>query len=77
MSDLVPILLALCKKTSYIIGAALRSTLIGEAVRNRPAFRQIGALSQRNNKIFTDLSYLPCFAYQRSTNRSANNIGAA
>jgi hypothetical protein len=77
MSDLAPILLALCKKTSYIIGAALRAALIGEAVRNRRAFWRIGALSQSNNKIFTDFSYLPCFAYQRSTNRSANNIGAA
>ncbi len=54
MSDLAPILLALyIKKTANIIGAALRPALIGEAVRFHSA----------NNKIFADLSYLPCFAY--------------
>jgi hypothetical protein len=54
MSDLAPILLALYNKNnSFIIGAALRPALIGEAGRFRSA----------NNKIFVDFSYSPRFAY--------------
>jgi hypothetical protein len=49
MSDLVPILLALFKKHSYIIGAAFRLVLLGEAVSNRRAFRRSGKLLQRQN----------------------------
>jgi hypothetical protein len=46
MSDIAPILLALYKKHSYIIGAALRPALTGEAVHTRHDFRQSGTLSQ-------------------------------
>jgi hypothetical protein len=49
------------------IGAAMRPALIGEA----------GRFHSANIKIFTDFSYSPRFAYVQSTNRSANNIGAA
>ncbi len=44
MSDLAPVLLALYSNN---IGAAMRPALIGEAVRTRRAFKQSGALSQR------------------------------
>jgi hypothetical protein len=40
------------ENTANIIGAALRSALIGEAVRVRRAFRQSGALSQRQYEDF-------------------------
>ncbi len=63
MSDLAPILFALYKKHSYIIGTVLRPSLIGKAMRTRHTFRRTGRFQSANNKIFADFSYLPCFAY--------------